>query len=139
MGMTSPSAENGESTMNEAFMRGYYDAYNSENESRLSAFLADDVVLVSAQGEQRGKDAYLTTYRFIIANFIDRMTPDEITVTGDTASVKITDRFEAKRNVPDFLGRRFAKGDGFMLKLTGTYRVADDKIAAIDIAISGVE
>jgi hypothetical protein len=125
--------------MNEAFMRGYYDAYNSESESRLGVFLADDVVLVSAQGEQRGKEAYLTTYRFIVANFIDRMTPDEIKVTGDTASVKITDRFEAKRDVPDFLGRSFAKGDGFMLKLNGTYRVADDKIAAIDIAILGME
>ena len=39
--------------MNEAFMRGYYDAYNSEDEARLGAYLADDVVLVSAQGEQR--------------------------------------------------------------------------------------
>jgi hypothetical protein len=125
--------------MNEAFMRGYYEAYNSEDESRLGAFLADDVVLVSAQGEQRGKEAYLATYRFITANFKDQMTPDEITVDGDRASVKITDRFEAKHEVPDFLGRSFAKGDGFTLKLTGTYKVAGGKIATIDIAILGME
>jgi hypothetical protein len=36
--------------MNEAFMRGYYEAYNSENPARLGPLLADDVVLVSAQG-----------------------------------------------------------------------------------------
>ena len=49
--------------MNEAFMRGYYEAYNSEDPDRLGEFLADDVVLVSAQGEQHGKAAYLATYR----------------------------------------------------------------------------
>jgi ketosteroid isomerase-like protein len=125
--------------MNEAFMRSYYEAYNSEDESRLGAFLADNVVLVSAQGEQRGKDAYLATYRFITANFRDQMTPDEITIDGDSAVVKITDRFEAKHEVADFLGRSFAKGDGFMLKLAGSYKVAGDKIATINIAILGME
>ena len=54
--------------MNEAFMRGYYEAYNSEDPDRLGEFLADDVVLVSAQGEQHGKAAYLATYRGIIAD-----------------------------------------------------------------------
>ena len=48
--------------MNEAFMRGYYEAYNSEDPARLGEFLADDVVLISAQGEQHGKAAYLFRY-----------------------------------------------------------------------------
>jgi hypothetical protein len=124
--------------MNEAFMRRYYDAYNSEDESRLGGFLADDVVLVSAQGEQRGKEAYLATYRFITANFIDRMTPNEISVKGDIASVKITDLFEAKCDVADFLGRSFVKGEGFALKLAGTYGIRNGKIATIDIAVLGM-
>jgi ketosteroid isomerase-like protein len=125
--------------MDEAFMRGYYEAYNSEDEARLGAFLADDVVLVSAQGEQHGKDAYLATYRAIITDFTDRMTPDEIAAAGDTATVKITDRFTARHDVADFLGRPFVKGDGFTLKLEGTYRVRDGKIARIDIAMLGME
>ena len=125
--------------MNEAFMRGYYDAYNSEDPSRLGALLADDVLLVSSQGEQRGRDAYLATYRAIIADFTDRMTPDEIAIDGDTATVKITDRFTARHDVPDFLGRSFAKGDGFTLKLTGTYGIRNGKIATINVAILGME
>ena len=125
--------------MNEAFMRGYYEAYNSEDPTRLGEFLADDVVLVSAQGEQRGKAAYLATYRGIIADFTDRMTPDEITVNGDTATVKITDRFTARHDVADFLGQSFKKGGGFTLKLFGTYEVKGGKIARINVAILAME
>ena len=125
--------------MTEAFMRGYYDAYNSEDAFRLGAFLADDVLLVSAQGEQRGKDAYLATYRAIIADFSDRMTPDEIVIDGDKATVKITDRFTAKHDVADFLGRSFAKGDGFTLKLVGAYEIRNGKIATINVAILAME
>jgi ketosteroid isomerase-like protein len=120
-------------------MRGYYEAYNSEDESRLGAYLADDVVLVSAQGEQRGKAAYLATYRAIIADFSDRMTPETIAVDGDTATVTITDRFTARHDVADFLGQAFKKGQGFTLKLKGTYRAQGGKIAAIDVAILGME
>ena len=125
--------------MNEAFMRGYYEAYNSEDPARLGEFLADDVVLVSAQGEQHGKAAYLATYRGIIADFADRMSPDEIAVSGDSATVKITDRFTARHDVADFLGQSFKKGGGFTLKLSGTYQVKGGKIARITVAILGTE
>jgi ketosteroid isomerase-like protein len=124
--------------MNEAFMRGYYEAYNSEDPARLGALLADDVVLISAQGEQHGRDAYLATYRAIIADFTDRMTPDEIAVSGDNAEVKITDRFTARHDVADFLGQSFKAGGGFTLKLEGKYRVRDGKIARIEVAILGM-
>jgi hypothetical protein len=123
--------------VNEAFFRGYYEAYNSADETKLAPFLADDVVLTSAQGVQRGKEAYLATYRQIIAAFNDQMTPEEITVNGNTATVRITDRFIAKADVPDFLGQSFAKGAGFTLKLVGDYEVVDGKIAKIDIQITG--
>lgn len=121
--------------MNEAFMRGYYEAYNSEDPARLGAFLADDVVLASAQGESHGKEAYLKTYAGIIADFRDQMTPAEISVSGDSATVKITDRFTARHDVADFLGQSFKAGGGFTLKLEGKYRVVDGKIARIEVQI----
>jgi hypothetical protein len=124
--------------MTEDFFRGYYEAYNSEHEARLAEFLAEDVLLVSAQGEQRGRDAYLATYRQILAAFRDQMTPETIAVEGDTARITITDRFVAKRDVPDFLGRAFKAGEGFTLKLAGTYVVRDGKIARIDIQVTGM-
>jgi ketosteroid isomerase-like protein len=122
--------------MNESFFRGYYEAYNSADEAKLAPFLADDVLLISAQGEQHGRDAYLATYRQIISAFSDQMTPEEITVEGNMATVKITDRFVAKADVPDFLGQAFAKGQGFTLKLIGNYEVRDGKIARITIQIT---
>jgi ketosteroid isomerase-like protein len=125
--------------MNEAFMRGYYEAYNSEDPERLGAFLAEDVVLVSAQGEQHGKAAYLKTYAGIIADFRDQMTPTEIAVSGDTATVKITDRFTARHEVADFLGQSFKAGGGFALKLEGRYAVRDGRIARIEVQILGME
>lgn len=125
--------------MSEAFFRGYYEAYNSEDSGRLAELLADDVLLISAEGEQRGRDAYLATYRQIIAAFSDKMTPDEITPTDDGAVVKITDRFTAKMDVPDFLGRSFKKGDGFTLKLIGTYQVQNGRITRIKVDIVGMD
>jgi hypothetical protein len=123
--------------MSEAFFRGYYEAYNSADETKLAPFLADDVVLTSAQGVQHGKEAYLATYRQIISAFSDQMTPDKIAVDGNKATVHITDRFTALADVPDFLGQSFAKGQGFTLKLIGDYEVRDGKIAKIDIQITG--
>ena len=124
--------------MDEEFMRGYYDAYNSGDPALLGAFLADDVVMVSAQGESRGKDAYLATYKAITAAFVDQMTPTAITVDGDTATVRITDRFTAKTDVPDFLGQSYAKGQGFTLQLLARYRAQGKKIAHIEVEITGM-
>jgi ketosteroid isomerase-like protein len=125
--------------MNEAFFRAYYEAYNSGQEARLAEFLTDDIVLTSAQGEQRGREAYLATYRQIIAVFSDRMTPEDIAVSGQSATIRIIDRFVAKQDVADFLGRAFAQGEGFTLHLLGRYEVRDGKIASIDIQIAGAE
>jgi ketosteroid isomerase-like protein len=122
--------------MTEAFLRAYYEAYNSAQEARLAEFLAEDVILTSAHGEQRGREAYLSTYRQIISVFDDHMTPEEISITGDAAFVRITDHFTAKNDVADFLGRSFAKGDSFTLRLTGDYLLRDGKIATIDIQVA---
>jgi len=105
--------------MSEAFFRGYYEAYNSADASKLAPFLADDVLLIS--------------------DFSDQMTPEEITVDGNKATVRITDRFVAKADVPDFLGQSFAKGQGFTLKLIGTYLVRNGRIARIEIQVIGSE
>ena len=60
---------------NENLIRDYYAAYNSGDASRIAALLDQDVTLTSAAGEQKGRDAYLATYAWMIGNFIDRMPP----------------------------------------------------------------
>ena len=119
--------------MDQAFMEAYYAAYNSEDAECLAAFYADNVELVSAQGTQRGKDAMLDTYRGIIAAFRDQMTPESITVDGDSAVVLIRDEFTAKQDVPDFLGMSFSAGDSFTLNLRGTYHAVDSRFTRIEI------
>lgn len=115
----------------EALMRDYYRTYNSEDATALRAFYADDVVLVSAQGELVGPDAILATYAHLTAQFEDRMTPEAIASNGDTAVVTITDRFTAKVDVPDFMGVALKKGESFELKLRGTYTIANGKFRRI--------
>lgn len=119
--------------MDRDFFTRYYEAYNSEDPARLTPFYAGDVRLLSAQGEIRGRDAVLDTYRGIIGQFVDRMCPRNIVVDGDQAAVEIIDRFEARTDVDDFLGRRFTRGDSFELKLCGIYRVEDEQITGITL------
>lgn len=114
--------------MDRTFFERYYQAYNSEDPEQLAAFYHEDVVLVSAQGEQRGRDAVLDTYRFITGSFRDRMTPENILVDGGQGAVEIRDEFEARQDVDDFLGASFKKGDTFTLRLCAVYTVEDERI-----------
>ena len=81
-----------------AFMEDYYKAYNSEDAEALAAFYHDDVELASAQGVMRGPKEILATYQYLTSNFHDKMTPESIEVSGNTAVVKIHDSFKAKQN-----------------------------------------
>lgn len=118
---------------NAELMRSYYEAYNSEDETRLAPLLADDVVLVSAAGEQQGKDAYLATYRSMIATFIDRMTPEKIVESTNGATVDIHDRLVARGDVDDFLGMSLRAGEAIDLPLTGCYTIEAGRIHHIAI------
>jgi len=122
---------------NEALMRAYYEAYNSEEESRLAPLLAEDVTLVSAAGEQAGRDAYLATYRWMIATFEDRMTPERIAADAEGATVDIHDRLVARQDVDDFLGTSPRAGEAVELSLTGHYTIRDGTILRIEIGPRG--
>ena len=119
--------------LDRSFFARYYETYASEDAAALGAFYADDVTLTSSQGVIRGKEALLDTYRYITSLFHDKMTPDAIFIDGDRAAIEITDRFEAKSDVENFLGRSFAKGDAFTMKICGVYRVEGGKIRQVTI------
>ncbi len=119
--------------MDTELIESYYRTYNSEDPEALRAFYAEDVVMVSAAGETRGAEAILDTYRGIISQFRDQMTPEDIAIDGDTAVVHITDRFEARTDVPYFLGQSFSAGDNLVLNLRGTYRCVNGQFAHINI------
>jgi len=119
--------------MQKEWIESYYAAYNSEDAEALRRFYADDVVLVSAQGELRGADAIIGIYQFITSQFYDRMTPLQIDIQGDRAIVTISDMFTAKSDVADFMGRSFKQGETFELRLRGTYTVVNGKFSRIEI------
>lgn len=120
-----------------AYMRTYYEAYNSEDPERLLGFYHPEVELHSSQGVLRGPDAILDTYRFITSNFSDRMSAESITLAGATAVVDIRDCFVAKVDVPDFLGMALEAGQSFELRLRGTYTLRDGALFRIVIDHEG--
>jgi len=120
--------------MFEQAMRAYYAAYNAEDPARLTDLLDEHVVLRSSLGEQQGRDAYIATYRYMIANFIDQMEPLEITPKEDGATVRIADRLTARQDIADFMGQSLSAGETMTLDLIGRYRFKDGRIVAIDIA-----
>lgn len=117
----------------EQLMRRYYDTYNREDAAALRQFYADDVVLASAQGELRGPEAILATYRYLTGQFEDRMVPTAIRSDGDTAVVDITDTFTAKHDVADFMGASLKQGEQMVMQLRGTYRIRDGRFVHITI------
>ncbi len=119
--------------MDEALMRRYYAAYNSEDPDALATFYHPDCTLDSAQGTLRGREAILDTYRTLVGMFEDRMTPTEITVTGSEARVTIVDRFTARAAVADFMGQSLAVGESFELQLKGYYRAEQGQFREIRI------
>ena len=119
--------------MIEALMRAYYAAYNAVDAEALSVILAPDVVLVSAMGTQAGRDAYLTTFRYMTDQFVDRMTPERIDVEGAVATVRIRDSLIARADIADFMGQPVARGQELLLALIGRYTIADGRIARIEI------
>jgi len=119
--------------MGKEFFESYYETYNREDPEALSEFYHQDVVIRSAQGEQKGKETLLGTYQYIISQFRDQMTPKNIIVEGDQAAIEIHDRFEAKQDVDDFLGQKFSQGDSFELNLCGVYKVEGNRIKEITI------
>jgi len=119
--------------MDEKFFESYYEIYNREDPEALSEFYHEDVVIRSSQMEQTGKEAMLGMYRYIISILKDQMTPKNIIVQGDQAAIEIYDRFEAKKDIDDFLGQKFSKGDTLELNLCGIYKVEGNKIKEITI------
>ena len=114
-------------------IRRYYEAYNATDEAALANILDPDVTLTSATGTQSGRDAYLGTFRYMTANFTDRMEPLSIAVSGDRATVHIRDTLTALNDVADFLGQSLQKGQEIVLDLVGRYTVRDNRIVAIEI------
>ena len=93
-----------------AVITAYFDAYNSEDPHHLAAVLDEDVVLHSAAGTQHGLSAYLDTYRAMASTFVDRMTPEEIEVSGDTATVTVVNTLTARADVKNFMGTSLKGG-----------------------------
>lgn len=121
--------------MDKAFFESYYETYNSEDAEALRAFYHDEVELISAQGVIRGPDQIIAVYRDITANFVDQMTPQDISFKDGFAYIEILDRFTAKREVEDFMGMAFTKGQSFELNIQAVYEVLDNKIIKASLSL----
>jgi SnoaL-like domain len=86
----------------------YYEAYNSGNEELVAKLLDETVTLTSAAGTQKGRDAYLATYRYMASMFVDQMTPRSIRQHRDSYVVDITNVLTARHRIADFVGVELA-------------------------------
>ena len=120
-------------SLNEKFMRSYYSTYNSEDADALAEFYHADVELVTEEGARHGAENLLATYRGLIAQFHDNMTPLHISIQENTATVEILARFTAKQPVADFFGFAMLPGESIDLRLRGSYEFMDGKFTRVRI------
>ncbi|MBM7231892.1 nuclear transport factor 2 family protein [Dietzia cinnamea] len=138
MDRTSAPADRGKRGDHESVhdvITAHFEAYNSEDPHQLAAVLHEDAVLHSAAGTQLGLSAYLDTYRAMTSTFVDRMTPEEIQVDGDTATVTIVNTLTARADVKDFMGMSLDDGQAMTLNLKGRYTVDGDRIREINLEL----
>ena len=69
------------------------------------------------------------------STFVDRMTPEEIQVDGDTATVTIVNTLTARADVKDFMGMSLDDGQAMTLNLKGRYTVDGDRIREINLEL----
>lgn len=121
--------------MNEDYLRSYFRVYNSEDPEQLESLYHPDVTLRNGDIEIKGRDQLIGTYREMIANFHDKMSPSFIEESEGAVSVQILDTLTAKCDIFDFMGQVVAEGDSLYLKLRGKYEFEDGKIRRISLEI----
>lgn len=119
--------------MDKKFLESYFDAYNSEDAERLGGFYTPEVVLCYDNNTHMGKTAVLETYSYIQNLFEDRMILHSVFVQGSSAVVELENRFVAKKDIANFLGRDLKAGESFVMPLVGEYTFSGGKISNVNI------
>ena len=117
--------------MNKERMTAYYETYNQSVDEALTTFYTDDVVFEYQDLKLTGKQAVLEHFAGLQQAFKEIMVPKNILVDGDKAAVEVENKFEAKIDIPDFLGKSFKAGESFTGRFSGFYETRGDKICHV--------
>ncbi len=117
--------------MNKERMEAYYATYNRSVDEALLTFYTDDAVFEYQDLKLDGKEAILNHFAALQQAVKEIMTPTSILVDGDKVAVEVENIFEAKVDLPDFLGRSLKAGESFTGKFSGFYDTQGDRICHI--------
>ena len=119
--------------MDQTFFDAYYSAYNSEDIDKLADFYSDDIVLCYDNNTHMGRTAVIETYKYIQSMFEDRMEMNSFFVQGNKAVVELENRFVARADIKDFMGRDLSAGESFRMNLVAEYTFSRGKISNLVI------
>ncbi len=117
--------------MNKERMKAYYETYNRSVDEALSTFYTDDAVFEYQDLKLNGKEEIVNHFAGLQQAVKEVMTPTNILIDGDKAAVEVENIFEAKIDIPDFLGRSLKAGESFAGKFSGFYDTRGDQICHI--------
>lgn len=111
----------------------YYDEYNNHGADGVSDFYVSDVIFEFQNSKINGKEAVLKYFKQLHLVFIEIMKPQNILVDGDKAAVELENEFEAKADIPDFLGKSLKAGESTTARFGAFYDIRDGKISQVRI------
>ena len=117
--------------MNKERMKAYYETYNRSVDEALSTFYTDDAVFEYQDVKLNGKEEIINHFSAIQQAVKEVMKPISILVDGEKAAVEVENTFEAKVDLPDFLGRSLKAGESFTGRFSGFYDTRGDEICHI--------
>ena len=118
---------------NRAFFDKYYGALTRADFETLKECYAPDVVLTHKGGAITGREVLLgaiAASREVVENEVVLL---DLAADGDKVAVVFSDRFEAKIDNLDFMGRKLSRGDCFEERICGFYRFENGKIKAVQM------
>jgi hypothetical protein len=111
-----------------AFFLRYYSALSSGDYAVLESCYDPDLTLINGSEQIRGREALIARIAEARKILDNEVIADTVINDGDRTAVVYIDRFQAKVDIPEFMGRRLLRGDRFELQMCGVYRFENGRI-----------
>ena len=111
----------------------YYEEYNNHGADGVSNFYSSDVIFEFQNVKLSGREEVLGYFKQLHVAFKEIMKPQNILIVGDKAAVELENEFEAKTEIPDFLGKSLKVGESTVARFGAFYDIRDGKVAHVRI------
>ena len=119
--------------MDRETMNKYFEIYSTDYEDAVSTYYTDDIVFEYAGNKYSGKEAVLNYFKSIRDNFNETLVPAYILIEADRVAAEVNAELRAVRDLPDFWGRSFRKGDSLTMTFGIFYHTRQNQIDSVRI------